>query len=78
MMPYCSCKEIKDSFGKDVASVPQWHNCEYISKRNALIPKAMEKARALSKTENGEMNQEKFTYLFSQFMDEAALEAGIV
>jgi hypothetical protein len=38
----------------------------------------MEKARALSKTENGEMNQEKFTYLFSQFMDEAALEAGLV
>ena len=78
MMPYCSCKEIKDGFGKDVASVPQWHNCEYISKRNALIPKAMQKAWALSKTGNEEMDQNKFTYLFSQFMDEAALEAGIL
>jgi hypothetical protein len=78
MMPYCSCAEIKNSQGKDVDSVPEWHNCEYISQRNSLIPKAMDKATAESTTESGVMDQAKFTYLFSVYMDQAAKEAGIV
>jgi hypothetical protein len=78
MMPYCSCAEIKDSFGKDLASVPEWHNCEYIAKRNALIPEAWQKAMNLSKTENDEVNADKLTILFSQFMDQAANKAKIV
>jgi hypothetical protein len=78
MTPYCSCAEIKDRFGMEVASVPEWHNCEYIAKRNALIPEAWQKAMNLSKTENNEVNADKLTYLFSRFMDQAAKEARIV
>jgi hypothetical protein len=77
-MPYCSCAEIKDSFGKDVVSVPEWHNCEYIAKRNLLIPKAWEKAMSLAKIGNDEVNADRLTYVFSTLMDEAAKEAKIV
>jgi hypothetical protein len=77
MMPYCSCAEIKNSFGKDVASVPEWHNCEYIAKRNKLIPEVWKKALGMI-NENGEPNEDRLTYVFSTLMDEAAKEAKIV
>lgn len=77
MMPYCSCAEIKDSFGKDVASVPVWHDCEYIAKRNKLIPEAWKKALGLTK-ENGELSEDRLTYVFSTLMDEAAKKEKLV
>lgn len=73
MVPrYCNCQET--AFLKEV---PVWHDCEYIKSRNKLIPDAESEAKAMSKV-GGKMDQNRFTCLFSKFMDQAALEAGLL
>jgi hypothetical protein len=73
MVPrYCTCLEA--AFQQEV---PVWHNCEYIAERNKLIPDAEAQAKAMSKV-GGKLDQNRFTYLFSKFMDQAALEAGLL
>ena len=74
MVPrYCSCLEV--AFQQEV---PVWHNCEYIAERNKLIPNAEAEAKAMAKTDGGKLDQNRFTYLFSTFMDRAAIENGLV
>jgi hypothetical protein len=69
----CSCREVK---GVDV--IPQWHNCEYINKRNRLIPEAEKRAILNSVNEKGQMNEILFTHLFSKYMEELVKKHGIV
>jgi len=69
----CTCAEVAFQ-----AMVPDEHNCEYIRKRNELIPLAEAKALSLSTSPNGEVNPNQFTYYFSNFMDQMAIEAKIV
>jgi hypothetical protein len=78
MLPYCSCLEIKDPDGKEYRNVPEWHNCDYINKRNMLIPIAEAYAEEKAKNEAGIVCSYKFTHIFSTKMDELAYEYGIV
>lgn len=77
-MPYCSCAEIKNSLGKDIDSVPEWHNCHYINDRNKLIPIAEKYAEEKATSENGGVCSHKFTQYFSTKMDQLAKEHGLV
>ena len=78
MMPYCNCAEIKNGDGKDYNRVPEWHDCEYIYKRNKLIDEAEEFAIANATNENGYTDPYRFTQLFSNKMDQMAKENGLV
>ena len=77
MIPYCDCAEIKDSKGNEYKRVPEWHDCEYIRKRNKLINDAHEYATR-NAMNNGKLDTDKFTKIFSRQMDKMAYEAGIV
>jgi len=77
VLAYCSCQEIKDSRGNEYSRIPEWHNCDYIRKRNKLISDAEVYAKALS-TINGKMDSYKFTQVFSNRMDLLAYESGLV
>jgi len=76
-LAYCSCQEIKDKNGKEFERIPHWHNCDYIRKRNKLIPQAEEFALLYS-MKDGKMDTDKFTKIFSRQMDSLAFQAGLV
>lgn len=50
--------------------VPRLHSCEYVRKRNALIPAAVDSARSA-----GDYGTPKWTQAFSQKMSELVREA---
>jgi hypothetical protein len=77
ILAYCSCQEIKDSKGNEYSRIPEWHNCDYIRKRNKLIPQAEEYATAAAFI-NGKVDSYKFSYIFSSQMDKLAHETGLV
>jgi hypothetical protein len=78
MLPYCSCLEIKDSYGEDYKNVPQWHNCHYINERNKLIPIAERYAEENARTESGSVDTYRFTQIFSTKMDQLTKEYGLI
>jgi hypothetical protein len=78
VLAYCSCPEIKDKNGDEYSRIPQWHNCDYIRKRNRLIKEAEAYALDNSKKPNGKMDGYKFTQVFSTKMDQLAKEAKLV
>lgn len=78
VLAYCNCQEIKDKNGNEYPRIPEWHNCDYIRKRNKLIPKAVAYAKANSYNEQGITDGYKFTQLLSVEMDRLAAEAKLV
>jgi hypothetical protein len=78
ILAYCSCQEIKDSKGNEYHRIPEWHNCDYIRKRNKLIKQAEEYAEQVTKDESGNVDGYKFSYVFSSQMDKLAYETGLV
>jgi len=72
LMAYCNCAEILDKSGKEYPRIPVWHNCDYIKKRNKLIPQALAYAEANT------TNPYQFTQAFSNKMDALAKEAKLV
>jgi len=76
-LAYCSCQEIKDSQGNEYPHIPQWHNCDYIRKRNKFINDAHEYATR-NAMDNGRLDTDKFTNIFSRQMDKMAYESGLV
>ena len=78
VLAYCSCAEIKDKNGDEYPRIPEWHNCDYIRKRNRLIPQAEEYAEANAKNEHGKVDGYRFSYIFSSQMDKLVREAGLI
>jgi len=78
ILAYCNCQEIKDKNGNEYPRIPEWHNCDYIRKRNKLIPKAELYAIENSKSVSGKVDGYKFTQLLSNEMDRLAAELGLV
>jgi len=78
ILAYCSCQEIKDSKGNEYSRIPEWHNCDYIRKRNRLIKEAEAFAEENAKDANGKVDGYKFSYIFSSHMDKLAYEKGLV
>ena len=72
MIPYCDCAEIKDSKGNEYKRVPEWHDCDYIKKRNKLIKEAYAYA------EENSRDPYQFTQVFSTKMDQLAIERKLV
>ena len=78
VLSYCSCAEIKDKNGDEYNRIPQWHNCDYIRKRNKLIKDAEAYAIENCKKPNGKLDGYKFTQVFSTKMDSLAKETRLV
>ena len=78
MQPYCDCSEIKNKDGKDFHRIPEWHDCEYIRRRNLLIPQAEEFAKLNATNEAGFTDPYRFTQLLSVKMDQLAKEHKLV
>jgi hypothetical protein len=77
MIAYCSCLEIIDNNGNEYQNIPRWHSCNYIAKRNNLIPLAYKYAEENAKDMDGKVNGYRFTQLFSNEMDRLAKEAKL-